>query len=256
MTAKIIFQGSLIVSWLMAVTTAFAIHSPNIEVISGENSRDLSLTHTLSHDRVQSGKVLFLTFSLHNHDLQSAHNIRIKLDIPQGFLPESYNMNSGEFLEEEGIWTIRHLEGGNNVSIQLNYFSKIPKNLTFSARITSAQPNEDPVTQNNETKGVIQFEDDECTVIYSNSGKESHESAFFLKIDCIENYPNNVLYIYDRWGNLVYEQAGYDNSWNGKRHPRLTRLGWDELPTDTYYYVLNFPEWDRPDISGWIYLDK
>ena len=31
----------------------------------------------------------------------------------------------------------------------------------------------------------------------------------------IENYPNNHVLIYNRWGNLVYEKNGYNNDWKG-----------------------------------------
>ena len=48
----------------------------------------------------------------------------------------------------------------------------------------------------------------------------------------IENYPNVIIKIYNRWGNIVYESAGYFNEWNGS-----TNNG-KPLPVATYYYIL------------------
>ncbi len=47
----------------------------------------------------------------------------------------------------------------------------------------------------------------------------------------IERFPNNVLNIYNRWGNLVYQKKGYKNEWNG---------AWEGMavPDGTYFYML------------------
>jgi gliding motility-associated-like protein len=49
-----------------------------------------------------------------------------------------------------------------------------------------------------------------------------------------ENYPQGVVYIYDRWGQLVFaSQKGYpeDNYWNGKHNGEI-------LPEDAYHYII------------------
>ena len=45
-------------------------------------------------------------------------------------------------------------------------------------------------------------------------------------------YPNNEVYIYNRYGKQVFYAYGYTNQWNG------SNLG-DELPDATYYYVVS-----------------
>ncbi len=46
----------------------------------------------------------------------------------------------------------------------------------------------------------------------------------------IEFYPNNEVYIYNRWGAEVFHTTDYQNDWKG------TYKG-DELPTGTYFYL-------------------
>ena len=45
-------------------------------------------------------------------------------------------------------------------------------------------------------------------------------------------YPHNDLYVYNRYGKLVYFQHQYQNQWDGKNMDAM-------LPAATYYYVLN-----------------
>lgn len=255
MIATVTPRTRLLLLFLFLVQITFARIHPFSPELENSDSRDLGITHTLSHDMVANGDALILIFSLLNHDQGAAQDIEIKLDLPEAVFIESFTPERGEFFEREGIWKIQHLAGGNDVSLQLSILNTSQVDLSFSAAIKMAKPQIDPVLQNNVTEGIIQVQEEDCLVVYNDFSQDSEESGF-LYIDCVEAYPNNVLYIYDRWGNLVFEQERYDNSWNGKRHPRFTKYGWDDLPSGTYYYVLNFPNAERADKSGWIYLSE
>jgi gliding motility-associated-like protein len=50
-----------------------------------------------------------------------------------------------------------------------------------------------------------------------------------FEIQFIEKYSKNSLVIYNRWGNKVFEQSNYDNSWNG-----------ENLSEGTYFYVFKY----------------
>jgi len=57
-----------------------------------------------------------------------------------------------------------------------------------------------------------------------------------------DEYPNNELMIFNRWGDVLYQAKPYNNDWDGKNQAG------NDLPEGTYYYVL------RLDIgSGNIY---
>ncbi|MBI1835872.1 MAG: HYR domain-containing protein, partial [Flavobacteriia bacterium] len=80
-----------------------------------------------------------------------------------------------------------------------------------------------------------------------------------LVINGIHDYPNNVLKIFNRWGNLVYESSNYQNDWDGKNIETFT-IGGTDLPVGTYFYVLDLgKEGNTPEqniIKGYVYLTK
>lgn len=51
-------------------------------------------------------------------------------------------------------------------------------------------------------------------------------------IATIEKYPDNELFIYNRWGQIVYTTTKYRNDWAG------TNQDGEELPTAAYYYII------------------
>lgn len=61
--------------------------------------------------------------------------------------------------------------------------------------------------------------------------EDGHNDTF--RINFIELYPKNKVYIFDRWGQRVYYKSGYTNT-----------EGWDakylatDVPVSTYYYVI------------------
>ncbi len=55
-------------------------------------------------------------------------------------------------------------------------------------------------------------------------------------IEGLELYTQNTVQIYDKWGDLVYEQRGYRNEWQGQ-----TKSG-NQVPDGTYYYLVRLNE--------------
>jgi gliding motility-associated-like protein len=52
----------------------------------------------------------------------------------------------------------------------------------------------------------------------------------------IENYPNNSVSVFDRWGREVFRTDSYQSDWGA------TDLHGKGLMDGTYYYVIEFPE--------------
>ena len=67
----------------------------------------------------------------------------------------------------------------------------------------------------------------------------------FWIIDNIEKFPNNKVYIFNRWGNKIFQTTEYNNTnnvWDGKLNGQL-------VPSGTYFYVI---ESELLIKKGWI----
>ncbi|WP_343488025.1 BspA family leucine-rich repeat surface protein [Allomuricauda sp. d1] len=65
----------------------------------------------------------------------------------------------------------------------------------------------------------------------------------YWEINGIEDYPNNTVMIFNRWGDLVFKIEGYDNASNafyGEAN-QLTGMGAGQLPEGTYFFQINIP---------------
>ena len=65
----------------------------------------------------------------------------------------------------------------------------------------------------------------------------------------IENYPNCLVDVFDRWGSRIYSSQGYGTPWDGKRQNEL-------MPVATYYFVINLNLQNREPVRGTITIVK
>ena len=64
-------------------------------------------------------------------------------------------------------------------------------------------------------------------------------------IEGIENYPGNRLWVYNRWGNLIYKAKDYRNSWDGVANVSGIYMG-KKVPTGTYFFILDLNDNSKP----------
>lgn len=76
----------------------------------------------------------------------------------------------------------------------------------------------------------------------------------FFVIKNIEQYPNNKILIFNRWGNKVWEAGPYLNNWDGTCEFGIT-IGGNDLPVGTYFYIIELGE-DLPVMKGYVYLNR
>ncbi|MEO9512750.1 MAG: gliding motility-associated C-terminal domain-containing protein [Flavobacteriaceae bacterium] len=75
----------------------------------------------------------------------------------------------------------------------------------------------------------------------------------FLLIDGIENVPNNLLNIYNRYGVLVYSKLNYTNDFNGKSN-RSSVISRDSgLSSGIYFYILTVND-TKEKFQGYLYI--
>jgi len=112
---------------------------------------------------------------------------------------------------------------------------------TYSVKILFL-PSHDSLTQ------VFTIEDSQepCTIkIFS--GITISGNNPFLYIENIEQYPDNSITIFSRWGNLIKTINGYNNK--DKKWPDEKDKG--SIMSGTYYYILKLKKNGKP-IKGWL----
>lgn len=81
-----------------------------------------------------------------------------------------------------------------------------------------------------------------------------------LTIRGLENFPNNTIRIYNRWGVLVYTTNSYNtqnNFFDGTSQGRVTVNQDKMLPVGTYFYILDYEAVGQTkSISGYIYINR
>ena len=69
--------------------------------------------------------------------------------------------------------------------------------------------------------------------------------VFFIR--GVEAFPDNVLCIFNRWGNQVFRQEGYQNTWSGEWETSI-------VPSGTYFYV--FDNGEGETYSGYVQIHR
>jgi len=64
----------------------------------------------------------------------------------------------------------------------------------------------------------------------------------------IEQFPDNRMEVFNRYGNIVFEMDSYDNTWEG------TYFDGEELPEGTYFYI--FEDGRGRTYTGYVYLRR
>jgi gliding motility-associated-like protein len=100
---------------------------------------------------------------------------------------------------------------------------------------------------------------------FSPNGDGINENFIIDNLDLTICYPTNTVEIYNRWGVLVFETTGYNNTtrvFNGISQGRSTISQSSGLPTGTYFYILNYTSIDNNGNvqtnkkDGYLYLTK
>ena len=88
---------------------------------------------------------------------------------------------------------------------------------------------------------------DDLQIFTGFSPNEDGRNDFF-RIKGLQNYPDHHLFIYNRWGNLVFEATNYQSDWFGTWNGK-------DLPDGTYFYVLDLGEGGKP-LDGYVQISR
>ncbi len=82
-----------------------------------------------------------------------------------------------------------------------------------------------------------------------------------LTITGLEDFPNNTIKIYNRWGVQVYITRAYNtqgNVFDGTSEGRITVDADNKLPVGTYFYLLDYEDnsGNMKSLSGYLYINR
>lgn len=97
------------------------------------------------------------------------------------------------------------------------------------------------------TQGFQQPDFRERIKLFVKNGIVIDDASNNFFIEELENYPDNKLIVFNRWGDVVYEAEPYLNDWDG------TYKG-ESLPAATYYYILYLDANRGEEIHGNAYI--
>jgi gliding motility-associated-like protein len=102
----------------------------------------------------------------------------------------------------------------------------------------------------------VDYENTDCEVRVPSGLTPNGQFDNRLVIRGLENYPDNKIKIFNRYGSLVYEASPYQNDWDGSSnvHGNFTEAD-GKLPDGTYFYYLELGTSGNVK-SGYVYLIK
>ncbi len=226
---------------------------PTVSIFDGIS--DISITKEVSNLNPVVGDEITFTITVTNEGSVSTSNISVEELLPSGYEFISYVTTVGDYSNTTGLWVIDTLEANDIETLEVTVRVIGFGDYLNTASITSIEGATDMNTSNDIDTATIT---PECLGVYNEFSPNGDGINEYLHINCIENYTENVLEIFNRWGNTVYKVEGYNNgtkSFVGESNGRATITTSKQLPVGTYFYVLDLG--DGSDvIKGWIYINR
>ncbi|WP_264551163.1 PKD domain-containing protein [Flavobacterium sp. N2038] len=207
-------------------------------------STDIAINKEVDQTDVPMGSQVVFTITAENLGSLTATNVEVQDLLPKGYALDSYTVTSGVYNGTTGLWTIPIINGKTAQTLVIN-----AKVLDFNDYLNTAHLAKldqiDTNSSNNQDSATVA---PNCLKIYNEFSPNDDGQNDTFYIDCITQYPDNQLSIFNRWGNIVYYKKGYDNTWDGKAEGSAKTL-----PEGTYYYILDLGDGSKKT-SGWVYL--
>ncbi len=212
---------------------------------------DIAITKTVDNGSPKIGDQVVFTITASNQGNLSATNIGVAEQLPSGYRLITSQASDGVYDEISGFWEIDNLDALETTNLQLTVEVLDINDYVNTASLDFV----DQLDVNNANDTDQASVEPSCLTVYNEFSPNGDGVNEFFKIDCITRYPNNLLQVYNRWGNIVYEQRSYNNDWDGTSTGRATVQKGDLLPVGTYYYVLDLGDGSEPR-TDWLYINR
>ena len=221
----------------------------------GSPTVDIEINKTINKVKSFHGDTLVFTVTAANNSSYDATTIGIEDVLPRGYILVSHTADLGTYNEAIATWEIPTITVGQTAALQMTV------NVTDTADYTNIAEliyldQIDTNISNDRAEATPEVTQAECLTVFNEFSPNDDGANDFFFIECIENYPNSLLRIYNRWGNEVFSAVGYDNSWDGTSVNGSSIGASGKLPVGTYYYTLEPGEGNATAKSGWLYISR
>ncbi|MGB5667577.1 MAG: gliding motility-associated C-terminal domain-containing protein, partial [Maribacter sp.] len=238
-----------VVDWLDPANTNPCVPDPSSEFCVA--TVDLEIIKTSNDDFLNVNEQLTFTITVTNISDEIATLIQVEevLDaIGFDYISHFTGPGDGVYDEVAGLWDIPMLDPNESATLVVLVRMIAFGTFTNTATITGSSPVDiNPV--NDEASVEIEVamrSNNEPGFLFNQFSPNGDGTNDFLIVNSIEDYPNNSIEIYDRYGNQVFEARPYDNTWDGTRNN-------SDAPKGTYFYVFDLG--DGSEIrKGWIQI--
>ena len=223
--------------------------SATLNVLPDNTNVDIAVLKTVTPSEASIGDTVVFTIKATNIGTTTATNVTLFENLPLGYNYETSSTSSGVYDSSTYIWDIPILNPNQSETLSVSAQIISSNDLLNTASLLSLTEIDRDETNNEDSAEVTV---DDCLVISKGFSPNNDGDNDFFVIPCIEDYPENNIKIYNRYGTLVFEANNYKNNWDGipnQGFPKKETV----LPTGTYYYVLQIDSIKNPFVS-WVYL--
>lgn len=213
---------------------------------------DLSVVKEVDNANPTIGQQITFTVTLTNLSQITVADVVINelIDVNLGFQYISHVASNGIYDERSGRWEVMAIAPEEVSTLTITV--AVPQEGSFQniASLVSSSPTDGNTANNVGTARVVvgPRSSDESGFVFNQFSPNGDGVNDVLQIRDVQNYPNNKLEIFDRYGNQVFSVSRYDNTWTGEGTN-------GQLPKGTYFYVMNLG--DGTEVKkGWIQIIK
>ena len=237
-----------------ATKTIIVDEKPSIAIIKTATFNDEN-----ADGYAQAGETISYVFAITNTGNVALSNVTVEDNyLPDVILAGSPITSLGIGETNSNAYTATYAIKQNDINIG---------SIKNQAMVTATSLNGTIVTDLSDNTNIL---DDKPTVMgvsgclievfnaVSPNGDGDNDVFYIRGLEC---YPKNTVEIYNRWGVLVFERSGYNNSdraFKGVSEGRVTVNQSEELPEGTYYYILRYEDSASTghEKAGYLYINR
>ncbi|MDF4201878.1 gliding motility-associated C-terminal domain-containing protein [Maribacter sp. SA7] len=215
---------------------------------------DLEIAKMVDKEETFFEDTIVFTVTVTNNSTYEATNIGVEDVLPSGYEFVSATATDGAYSETTSTWDIPSIAIGATASLEMTVYVTDIDDYTNVAELIYVDQ-VDLNIDNDRAEVTPVVTQAQCFTVFNKftPNNDGLNDVFF--IECIENYPNNNVKVFNRWGNQVFEMDNYDNTWDGTSMGRATISAPEKLPVGTYFYLIDFGDGSEPK-TGWLYITR